>query len=215
MSIHYWFITLYILFQIKFPRVGDVSDLSDGLGVAALVSLYCPDHLDWSEIAGTSSSGSFSDAGSTSSMADSLFNIQLVQRFCRDVLPFNVCHLTVEDMVYLHESIRLNMVLFLADLYYSLEFRPVGLFVQRPGVKKGQNHYHLWPRYIFPLIKSITSTINTWAFSSFTFNALNFGCKDSSYRGYLRCLGSKYVAGAIPDLRPSLDNDRTTLITGA
>ena len=37
----------------------------------------------------------------------------------------------------------------------------------------------------------------------------------SSYRAYLRVLSNKHVAGAIPDLRPSLDNDRTTLITGA
>ena len=39
-------------------------------------------------------------------MSDSLYNIQLVQKFCREALPFNICHLTIEDMVYLHESIR-------------------------------------------------------------------------------------------------------------
>ena len=69
-------------------------------------------------------------------MADSLYNIQLVQRFCRDSLPFNFCHLSIEDVVYTHDSIRANIVCFLADLFNSFEVRPVSNFVQRPGMKK-------------------------------------------------------------------------------
>ena len=118
----------------------DVSDLADGMGICALVALYCPEKLNWSEIAGIA--GNVSAAAPTDnhsnnqSMADSLYNIQLVQRFCRDSLPFNFCHLSIEDVVYLHESIKLNITCFLADLFTGLEVRPVSSFVQRPGVKK-------------------------------------------------------------------------------
>merc|ERR1711983_270089 len=69
-------------------------------------------------------------------MADSLYNIQLLQRFCKDSLPFNVCHLSIEDIVYMHDSIRLNVLAFLTDLFVGLEVKPVLRSIQLPGVKK-------------------------------------------------------------------------------
>merc|ERR1719187_1954092 len=48
-----------------FPRIQDLSDLSDGIGLAALVAFYCPQELSWSEIA----------VADTPSIADSLYNI--------------------------------------------------------------------------------------------------------------------------------------------
>jgi hypothetical protein len=72
----------------KFPKAKELSDLSNGVGLAAILSLYCPDDFPWSDIAGVSSG----DNG-LPSMSDSLYNLQLVQRFCRDALPFNFCHL--------------------------------------------------------------------------------------------------------------------------
>jgi calmodulin-regulated spectrin-associated protein len=107
--------------------------------LCALIALYCPDKLNWSEIAGIAGNVSETSTDNNSnnqSMADSLYNIQLVQRFCRDSLPFNFCHLSIEDVVYLHDSIRSNMTCFLADLFTGLEIRPVCSFVQRPGIKK-------------------------------------------------------------------------------
>ena len=80
----------------KFPKINDLSDLTDGVALTSIMSLYCPEDLPWSNLA----------LGDPPSMADSLYNIQLLHRFCKDILPFNVCHLTIEDVVYLHESIR-------------------------------------------------------------------------------------------------------------
>ena len=122
----------------KFSQLQDLSDVSDGFALCSLIALYCPEKLNWSEIAGIA--GTTSEAtdnnSNNQSMADSLYNIQLVQRFCRDSLPFNVCHLSIEDVVYVHDSIRSNITCFLADLFHGFEVRPVSNFVQRPGIKK-------------------------------------------------------------------------------
>ena len=123
----------------KFLPIQELSDLSAGFGLCALIALYCPEKLNWSEIAGITGNvteSSTDDNSNNQSMADSLYNIQLVQRFCRESLPFNICHLSIEDVVYLHESIRINITCFLADLFNGLEVRPVASFVQRPGIKK-------------------------------------------------------------------------------
>jgi calmodulin-regulated spectrin-associated protein len=111
----------------KFPKVNDLSDLTDGVAIASVMSLYCSEGLPWSSVA----------LGDPPSMADSLYNIQLLQRFCKDSLPFNVCHLSIEDIVYMHDSIRQNVLCFLTDLYVGLEVRPVIKSDQlKPGVKK-------------------------------------------------------------------------------
>ncbi len=49
-----------------FPRVQDLSDLSDGVALAATAALYCPEELDWTDLA----------LGDPPSMADSLYNIR-------------------------------------------------------------------------------------------------------------------------------------------
>lgn len=110
----------------KFPKVNDLSDLTDGVAITSVMALYCPEDLPWSSIA----------LGDPPSMADSLYNIQLLQRFCKDTLPFNVCHLSIEDIVYMHDSIRLNVLAFLTDLFVGLEVKPVLRSIQLPGVKK-------------------------------------------------------------------------------
>ncbi len=91
-----------------------MSDLSDGVALAAAASLYRPTDLSWSELA----------LGDPPSMADSLYNIQMLQRFCNAGLPFNVFHVTIEDVVYMHASIKQNVLSLAADLYDVLEARP-------------------------------------------------------------------------------------------
>ena len=76
----------------RFPLQQDISDLSDGTCLAGLVSLYCPDELSWPEIA-------FSEPPR---IADSLYNLQLVERFCREALPYSPHFLTLEDVLYMH-----------------------------------------------------------------------------------------------------------------
>ena len=52
----------------SFPsEIKKLSELTDGVGLCALVSLYCPNELPWTEVA----------LGEPPSMADSLYNIQV------------------------------------------------------------------------------------------------------------------------------------------
>ena len=51
----------------KFPKLQDLSDFSDGVGLTAVAALYCPEDLLWTEIA----------MGDPPSMSDSLCNIQV------------------------------------------------------------------------------------------------------------------------------------------
>ncbi|XP_069186002.1 uncharacterized protein Patronin [Procambarus clarkii] len=108
-----------------FPRIQDLSDLSDGIGLAALIAFYCPQELPWGDIA----------VADPPSIADSLYNISLVIRFCQESLPYNPCLLTKEDIVYMHSSVKQNVLAFAAELFFLLELEPVSC-VSLPGTKK-------------------------------------------------------------------------------
>ncbi|KAM3605172.1 uncharacterized protein V6R79_021712 [Siganus canaliculatus] len=54
------------------------------------------------------------------SLADSLYNLQLVQEFCRNNLN-HCCHFTLEDMIYAHASIKSNYLVFMAELFWWFE----------------------------------------------------------------------------------------------
>ncbi|XP_071548392.1 LOW QUALITY PROTEIN: uncharacterized protein Patronin [Panulirus ornatus] len=108
-----------------FPRIQDLSDLSDGIGLAALIAFYCPQELPWGDIA----------VADPPSIADSLYNIGLVIRFCQESLPYNPCLLTKEDIVYMHSSVKQNVLAFAAELFFLLELEPVSC-VSLPGTKK-------------------------------------------------------------------------------
>ena len=107
------------------PMIEDLQDISDGCCLAALLSLYCPDHLNWTEVC----------LNEPMSMADSIYNIQLVQFFCQEKLPYNIFFLSLEDLLYLHPTIRPNVLAFIADLLYLFEIRPAPC-VRRPGTKE-------------------------------------------------------------------------------
>ncbi|KAK7069879.1 hypothetical protein SK128_011064, partial [Halocaridina rubra] len=108
-----------------FPRIQDLSDLSDGIGLAALIAFYCPQELQWGDIA----------VADPPSIADSLYNIGLVIKFCQESLPYNPCLLTKEDVVYMHSSIKQNVLAFVAELFFLLELEPVSC-VSLPGTKR-------------------------------------------------------------------------------
>ncbi|KAL3204567.1 hypothetical protein MRX96_011567 [Rhipicephalus microplus] len=67
-------------------------------------------------------------------LADSLYNLQLSQRFCDAHLPHDVFFLTVEDVLFVHPSIRQNLLALLADLMFVFEIRPAKC-VRRPGLR--------------------------------------------------------------------------------
>lgn len=50
----------------------------------------------------------------TMSLADSLYNLQLVQEFCRNNLN-RCCHFSLEDMLYAHASIKVGRNLSVED----------------------------------------------------------------------------------------------------
>ncbi len=63
----------------------------------------------------------------------------MFQRFCSSALPFDFCHPSIEDLVYMHPSAKPTAACLLADLFVALEERPFSEDkVQRPGVKKSQ-----------------------------------------------------------------------------
>ncbi|XP_035706191.1 patronin isoform X5 [Folsomia candida] len=101
----------------QLPLFQDLSDLADGVGLCSLFAFYCQTELRLSEIA-------IPLPGETLSVPDSLWNLQLVQRVCKDSLPYNACHFALEDILYLHESMKQNMLNFLADIFSQLELRP-------------------------------------------------------------------------------------------
>ncbi len=59
----------------KFAKVKELSDLSNGVGLAVILSLYCPDELPWGDIAGVCEG-----TGVVPSMSDSLYNLQVKQQ---------------------------------------------------------------------------------------------------------------------------------------
>ena len=76
----------------KFPEVKTLEDLSDGICLGALCSLYCPNDFEWWSIANSQ----------PMSMADSLYNLQALKRFCSSVLPYDPFCLQLEDFLYMH-----------------------------------------------------------------------------------------------------------------
>ncbi|KAJ8916210.1 hypothetical protein NQ315_016349 [Exocentrus adspersus] len=97
-----------------FPPVRELKDLCDGVGLAALISYYCPEELHWTEIR----------VSTLPSLQDSLYNLRLVQDFCYRCLPASIFHLMPEDITYMRDFMKQNLVVFLADLFNVMEINP-------------------------------------------------------------------------------------------
>ncbi|XP_038856767.1 calmodulin-regulated spectrin-associated protein 2-like [Salvelinus namaycush] len=85
-----------------------LKDTTDGCALAALLHFYCPQlvrHICLKE---------------RMSLADSLYNLQLVQDFCQEHLS-RCCHFSLEDMVYASSSLKNNYLVFLAELFCWFE----------------------------------------------------------------------------------------------
>ncbi|XP_035381091.1 calmodulin-regulated spectrin-associated protein 3 isoform X1 [Electrophorus electricus] len=93
-----------------FPVVSGVQDLSNGCAIAALVHFYCPGLLRLEDICMKDSM----------SLADSLYNLQLLREFCDSCLK-SCCHLALEDMLYSPPELQVNVLSFLAELLYWFE----------------------------------------------------------------------------------------------
>ncbi|RXN05301.1 calmodulin-regulated spectrin-associated 2-like protein [Labeo rohita] len=87
-----------------------LKDNTDGCALAALLHFYCPDAVPLEDIC----------VKGTMSLADSLYNLQLIQEFCKENLN-NCCHFTLEDMLYASSTIKSNYLVFMAELFWWCE----------------------------------------------------------------------------------------------
>ncbi|XP_057181579.1 calmodulin-regulated spectrin-associated protein 2a isoform X2 [Triplophysa rosa] len=87
-----------------------LKDSTDGCALAALLHFYCPAIVSLEDIC----------LKETMSLVDSLYNLKLIQDFCRE--NFNqCCHFSLEDMLYAHSSIKNNYLVFMAELFWWFE----------------------------------------------------------------------------------------------
>uniref|UniRef100_H3C650 Calmodulin regulated spectrin associated protein family member 3 n=1 Tax=Tetraodon nigroviridis TaxID=99883 RepID=H3C650_TETNG len=96
-----------------FPVVNEVKDLSSGCAIAAVIHYYCPGLLRLEE-----------DICMKESMpvADSLYNLQFIREFCDSCLK-SCCHLALEDMLYIPQELKINLLSFLAELLFWFEVK--------------------------------------------------------------------------------------------
>ncbi|XP_048039061.1 calmodulin-regulated spectrin-associated protein 2a isoform X2 [Megalobrama amblycephala] len=87
-----------------------LKDSTDGCALAALLHFYCPAIVSLGDIC----------LKETMSLADSLYNLQLIQDFCREHLN-HCCHFNLEDMLYAHSSLKNNYLVFMAELFWWFE----------------------------------------------------------------------------------------------
>ncbi|XP_004865397.1 calmodulin-regulated spectrin-associated protein 3 isoform X2 [Heterocephalus glaber] len=93
-----------------FPSVTTVQDLASGAALAATIHCYCPQLLRLEEVC----------LKDPMSVADSLYNLQLVQDFCASRLPRG-CPLSLEDLLYVPPPLKVNLVVLLAEMFMCFE----------------------------------------------------------------------------------------------
>uniref|UniRef100_A0A673KYL3 Calmodulin-regulated spectrin-associated protein 2-like n=1 Tax=Sinocyclocheilus rhinocerous TaxID=307959 RepID=A0A673KYL3_9TELE len=126
------------------PLVDDhLKDNTDGCALAALLHFYCPDAVPLEDIC----------VKETMSLADSLYNLQLIQEFCRENLN-NCCHFTLEDMLYASSTIKSNYLVFMAELFWWCEVVKPSFVQPRTLNTKGKVFY---AEFIFQTISSFRS----------------------------------------------------------
>ncbi|XP_017772472.1 PREDICTED: patronin isoform X3 [Nicrophorus vespilloides] len=111
--------------SLDIPNITKWRDLCDGIGIAGLISYYCPEKLLWSKI----------KISALPTVPESLHNLRLVQDFCSQCLPANVFHMMPEDITYMRGSMKQILMVFLADLFNFLEIHPVDC-VRYPGMER-------------------------------------------------------------------------------
>uniref|UniRef100_A0A3P8WJ93 Calmodulin regulated spectrin-associated protein family, member 2a n=1 Tax=Cynoglossus semilaevis TaxID=244447 RepID=A0A3P8WJ93_CYNSE len=87
-----------------------LKDSTDGSALGALLHFYCPQLLSLEDVC----------LKENMTLADRLYNLQLVQDFCKDNLN-NCCHFTLEDMLFASSSVKNNYLVFMAELFLWFE----------------------------------------------------------------------------------------------
>ncbi|XP_075041884.1 calmodulin-regulated spectrin-associated protein 1 isoform X2 [Mixophyes fleayi] len=94
-----------------FPLLEELmKDVSDGSALLTVIHYYCPEQMKLDDIC----------LKEVPSMADSLYNIQLLKEFSSEYL--NKCfYLTLEDMLYSPLVLKPNIMVFIAELFWWFE----------------------------------------------------------------------------------------------
>ncbi|KAM3619282.1 uncharacterized protein V6R79_005483 [Siganus canaliculatus] len=87
-----------------------LKDSTDGSALSALLHFYCPQLLQLGDVC----------LKENMTLADRLYNLQLIQDFCKDNLN-SCCHFSLEDMLYASSTIKNNYLVFMAELFWWLE----------------------------------------------------------------------------------------------
>ncbi|XP_023195071.1 calmodulin-regulated spectrin-associated protein 2 isoform X5 [Xiphophorus maculatus] len=87
-----------------------LKDSTDGSALGALLHFYCPQLLPLDNVC----------LKENMSLADRLYNLQLIQDFCKDNLN-SCCHFSLEDMLYASSTIKNNYLVFMAELFWWFE----------------------------------------------------------------------------------------------
>ncbi|XP_051278709.1 calmodulin-regulated spectrin-associated protein 1-B isoform X2 [Dicentrarchus labrax] len=94
-----------------FPLLEDLMrDVSDGAALLTVVHCYCPDLMKLEDIC----------LKEVPSIADSLYNIQLLREFANEYLNKSF-YLTTEDMLYSPLVLKHNVMVFIAELFWWFE----------------------------------------------------------------------------------------------
>ncbi|XP_061831985.1 calmodulin-regulated spectrin-associated protein 2a isoform X4 [Nerophis lumbriciformis] len=87
-----------------------LKDSADGSALCALLHFYCPQLLPLDDVC----------LKENMTLADRLYNVQLIQDFCRDNLD-DCCHFSLEDMLYASSTLKNNYLAFMAELFWWFE----------------------------------------------------------------------------------------------
>ncbi|XP_056093050.1 calmodulin-regulated spectrin-associated protein 1-B isoform X2 [Rhinichthys klamathensis goyatoka] len=94
-----------------FPLLEDlIRDVCDGAALLTVVHYYCPDLMKLDDIC----------LKEVTSIADSLYNIQLLKEFANEYLNKSF-YLTLEDMLYAPPVLKHNVMVFIAELFWWFE----------------------------------------------------------------------------------------------
>ncbi|TNN62046.1 Calmodulin-regulated spectrin-associated protein 2 [Liparis tanakae] len=83
-----------------------LKDCTDGSALGALLHFYCAQLLPLEDVC----------LKENMTLADRLYNLQLIQDFCKDNLN-SCCHFSLEDMLYASSDIKNNYLVFMAELF--------------------------------------------------------------------------------------------------
>ncbi|KAF1377705.1 hypothetical protein PFLUV_G00203510 [Perca fluviatilis] len=94
-----------------FPLLDDLlKDVCDGMALLAVIHFYCPELIRLEDIC----------LKEVPSIADCVYNIQLLQEFCNEYLD-KCFYLKPEDMLYSPPVLKNNVMVFVAELFWWFE----------------------------------------------------------------------------------------------